>query len=382
MKQSSKNGKESKSGLRVAEAAKRAKERAAAAAALPWRTVGVDLGDRQSACVTLNAAGEIVEKEKIATTPAVFEQRFGGRERMRVVLEVGTHSPWVSRLLAEMGHEVIVANPRRVPLIYQSQGKNDWRDGENLARLGRSDPELLHPIRHRSRKAQGYAAALRARQALVASRTKLILTVRSLVKGFGTRLKKCSAESFPRQVREQIPVELREIALPLLAQIAQLTRGIRRFDRGIEEAANRSFPQSRLLRQVEGVGALTALAFMVRIDDPQRFRRSRQVGPFLGLTPRQDQSGESEAQLSITKAGDEYVRQLLVSSAHYILGPLCRQPSELRNWGLRLAERGGKNGKKRAVVAVARRLAVLLHRLWITGEVYQPVGYQTTGAAA
>jgi len=126
------------------------------------------------------------------------------------------------------------------------------------------------------------------------------------------------------------------------------------------------------MRQIGGVGALTSLVYVLTIGDPARFRKSREVGPYLGVVPRQEESGESAPQLRITKAGDEDLRCLLVGSAHYILGPFGKD-SDLRRYGLALSERGGKNGKKRAVVAVARRLAVLLHRLWVSGEKYEPL---------
>jgi transposase len=173
-------------------------------------------------------------------------------------------------------------------------------------------------------------------------------------------------------VSEHIPQDLRAALEPLLASIASMTETIRGYERRIEELGQTEYPVTNRLRQVEGVGPITALTYVLTIDSPERFRRSRMVGAFLGLRPRRDQSGGSDPQLHITKAGDKTLRRLLVGSAHYILGPFGSDCA-LRRFGLALASRGGKNAKKRAVVAVARKLAVLLHRLWLTGEEYDPM---------
>jgi transposase len=286
------------------------------------------------------------------------------------VIETGTHSPWVSRLLKECGHEVIVANARRIALISKSKKKTDREDCEILARLGRADPELLAPIEHRGEAFQLDLTVVRARSAAVRSRTQLINATRGLVKAVGERLPATNADRF-HKLREVLPDKLRPALMPLLDQIEGLTETVREYDRRIE-ALCRRHEVTQHLREVQGVGPLTALAFVLTIEDPLRFSRSRQVGAYLGLVPRLDESGDSKPQLRITKAGDVDLRTLLVTASHYVLGP-WGEDSDLRRWGLELAERGGKNGKKRAVVAVARRLAVLLHHLWRTGEVYDPL---------
>jgi transposase len=259
-----------------------------------------------------------------------------------------------------------------VRLIAESDRKRDRTDAEHLARLGRMDPTLLYPIQHRSEEAQHDLAVLRARDMLVRTRANLINHFRGAVKAVGGRLPACSSASFHRKAEPHVPTALRPALLPLLATIADLTPRIRAYDTEIERAVTERYPAAQVLRQVRGVGSLTALAFLLVIADPTRFRKSREVGPYLGLVPRQSQSGEREPQLSITKAGDPLLRRLLVQSAHYITGPFGPE-SDLRSWGLRLAGSGSSRGKKRAVVAVARKLAVLLHRLWLTGEVYEPV---------
>jgi transposase len=150
---------------------------------------------------------------------------------------------------------------------------------------------------------------------------------------------------------------------------------IKVFDQRIEKLASEKYMHTKLLRQVPGVGPVTALAYVLTLETPLRFAKSRDVGPYLGLVPKQEDSGDSQPQLGISKAGDRMVRKLLVGSAQFILGPFGPD-TDLRRFGMKLCERGGKNAKKRAAVAVARKLAVLLHRLWASGEVYEPLGHK------
>jgi transposase len=288
-----------------------------------------------------------------------------------MVMEVGTHSRWSSKLLSDLGHEVVVANPWKVRLIAASIKKSDRSDAETLARLGRVDPKLLSPVTHRGAQAHADLAVIHARQALVASRSLLINHARGAVKPFGARLPACDAHAFHKKVTTAIPAELLPALDPLIGVIAKLTSDILEADARIEELSRERYPETKVLRQVKGVGPLISLAYVLTINDPNRFKASREIGPYLGLVPRRRESGERAPQLSISKAGDKYLRVLLVNGAHYILG--YRGPdTDLRRWGLRHAA-GGKAAKKRAIVAVARKLAVLLHRLWVTGEVYVPL---------
>jgi transposase len=343
--------------------------------------VGVDLGDRSSQICCLNReTGAILEEKRLSTTTASFQRYFEGRGWCLVVVESGTHTPWVRRLLASMGHQVIVANASKVRAISASLRKTDERDARCLAQLGRVDPELLSPVHTRSEEAQQALAVVRAREGLVKTRTMLVNQVRGMVKSFGARLPSCSAKSFARGASEALPKELKAALEPLLEVIADVSERIRSFDRDIEAWAKR-FPVTERLRQIKGVGALTALVFVLTLDDPHRFARSRSVGAYLGLVPASRSSGNSTPQLPITKHGDGLLRRLLVQAAHYILGPFG-QDSDLRSFGQELARRGGKSGKKRAVVAVARKLAVLLHRLWISGEDYEPHRRAASSSAA
>lgn len=339
---------------------------------IPERTVGVDLGDRWSHYVVLDREGGVDSEGRVRTSKEALEGVFGGLASLRVALEVGTHSPWVSRLLSAWGHEVVVANARRVRLICETHRKSDRLDAEKLARLARLDPKLLSPVRHRGEQVQADRALLRSRDALVETRSRLILHVRSVVKSWGERLPACSTPAFARRVAEHLPAPLREGLEPILETIAAVSERIRCYDRQIEELARDRYPRSELLCQVQGVGSLTAVAYMLTLEEPLRFHPSRMVGAYLGLVPRQDQSGGSNPELRITKAGDGYVRRLLVQAAHYILGPFGPD-TDLRRYGEAIAGRGGRNAKKRAIVAVARKLAVLLHHLWVTGEVYEPL---------
>jgi transposase len=339
-------------------------------------TIGLDLGDRFSHFVALDADGAVSEEGRLRTTPDGLRGRFGTMPRTRIAIEAGAYSHWVSRLLTELGHEVLVANPRKLRLIYENESKNDRVDATYLARVARLDPSLLKPIRHRGPQAQADLAILRAREVLVRTRTRLVNHVRSSVKVFGDRLPSCSAGAFPKKAQALIPESLRPALEPLLETIQQLTRQILQYDRKIEQVAKQRYPDTERLSQVPGVGSLTSMGYVLTLEDPTRFKESRAVGSYLGLRPRQKDSGSREPQLRITKAGDEFVRRLLVGCAHYILGPFGPD-SDLRRWGLALAKRGGKNAKKRAVVAVARKLAVILHCLWVSGERYEPLRNST-----
>ena len=337
-------------------------------------TAGLDLGDKYSyLCVLDTDSGELVEDGRLRTTPEDLRRRFDFEKKLRIAIEVGTHSPWVSRLLEACGHEVVVANPRKTRLIYGDKRKTDELDAQKLARLARADPELLYPIEHRGEDSQAHLALIHSRDALVRSRTQLINHVRGMVKSFGARLPKCSAESFHKKVADALPSELAEALGGVVETITSLTERIRDYERRIERVCKESYPQETgLLRQVPGVGAITSLTFVLTLEDPDRFEKSRAVGAYLGLVPGKDQSGESDPGRPISREGDKMLRRLLVSSAHYILGPFAPD-CDLRRHGEKIAERGGKNAKKRAVVAVARKLSVLLHRLWITGEAYEPL---------
>src|SRR5215472_15138845 len=335
-------------------------------------TVGVDLGDQWSNYCILGLEGETLAEGEWRTTREDVAEFFRALAAARVVFEVGTHSAWVREVVVGCGHEVLVANPRLMEGTKRRKRKNDRIDAQKLARLGRVDPQSLYPMEHRSREVRQDLVVLRARDALVSVRTQLINTTRGLVKSMGARLPKCSSPSFPKKVEEALPAEVREALLPLVRLAEELSDRIKVYDERIEKLGRDKYEHSELLRQVKGVGPLTALAYVLTLENADRFAKSRDVGAYLGLVPKQEDSGDRQPQLGINKTGDVMLRRLLVGSAHYILGPFGPD-TDLRRYGLRLCERGGKNAKKRAAVAVARKLAVLLHRLWISGEVYDPL---------
>ena len=335
-------------------------------------TVALDLGDRNSWYCVMDEAGQIQVEQRVRTNGKGLREVFGGMPRSRVALETGTHSPWISRLLSELGHEVIVAHARKVRLIGESRKKDDRLDAQTLARVARIDPELLCPVKHRSAQAQADLMMIRARAGLVRARTGLVNTARGLAKSYGERLRGCNVRNMNPEKAESLSPELRRALQPVLAAIESVSERIVEYNQQIEKLAQESYPQVALLKQIKGVGTLIALTFLLTLEDPHRFRKSRDVGCYLGLQPGRRNSGQSEPQMHISKEGDPYLRTLLVQGAQHILGPFGVD-CDLRRWGLKLAERGGRNGKKRAIVATARKLAVLLHHLWVSGEVYEPL---------
>jgi transposase len=340
-------------------------------------TIGLDLGDRNSSYCVLSEQGEILLENTLPTTKAGLGQVLEGMARCRVALEVGTHSPWVSRYVSTLGHEVIVANTRELAYITKSSRKDDRIDARKLARLARVDPELLSPIRHRSEAAHADLLVLRARDGLVRCRTHLICSVRGMVKSQGERLKKCDAENVGPVLVESMSEAIRRFAVPVLEEIESLNTRIAAYDREIATMEKR-YPEVAILQQVFGVGALISLALVLTVEDPKRFRHSRDIGPYLGLRPKRRDSGASQPELGISKEGDKFLRRLLVQGAHTILRR-GSPDSDLKRWGLAVLaqqdgkKKVGKTKKKKVVVAVARKLAVLLHHLWATGEVYDPL---------
>lgn len=342
-------------------------------------TFGLDVSDRTTELCCLSSGG-MVRRETLRTTRESFHARFAAEPRARVVLEAGSHSPWMCWLLTELGHAVAVVQPRKLALITQSHNKTDRGDAELLARLGHADLSLLSPIHVRPREKHAHLAVMRARDLLVEQRTKLVNGVRGLCKPFGVRLPSCGAEVFPKKVTGLIPEDVRPALSSLLEQITALTQSIRGMERQIEALGKERYREVERVRQVPGVGPLLGTCFVLTLDEAGRFMRSRDVGAYLGLVPRRRSSGERDPQLSISKAGSKDLRRLLVLASHHVLwrGP----DSDLQRWGLALLARGGKNARKRAVVATARKLAVLLHQLWMSGKDYQPLSSRSRAAPA
>jgi transposase len=345
-------------------------QRSTVAESQPEKVVGLDLGDRYSHYCMLTSTGEVMEEGRIQSTAAALEKHFGSEPRMRIAVEAGTHSPWVSRLLKSYGHQVIVANPRKSPILTCSVSKNDRNDAEQLARMAAFDPKLLHAIEHRSAERQQDLNLIHTRSVLVRARTMLINSARGLVKSAGGRLPACSSEAFPEKVPAAVPPALKAACAPLLEQITQMNQTIGAMDKQID-GLDKRYPEITVLRTVPGVGPVVAACYVLTLDSPQAMQTNRQAGAYLGLRPRQQQSGDSNPQCGITRAGNTYLRSLLVQSAQYILGR-SGPNSELRCWGLKLASSGGKRGKKRAIIAVARKLAVILLSMWRNRKKFEP----------
>lgn len=332
--------------------------------------IGMDIGDLWSHICVIDDDAEVSERTRIRSTPHGLERYFGKRPRTHIAIEMGSHTKWMYMLLTELGHEVLVADSRKLRAIYENENKDDDVDAETLARLRRIDPKLLHPVVMKKEDDYSALATLRARDRLVQVRTKLINSVRGMVKSTGHRIGKCDANYFDRR-RDEIPDELHTALLPIMDCIEKLTKEIRQLERVVDRLCEVVYPETKHFQQINGIGPVTALAYLLILGDPHRFEKSRKVGSYVGLRPKKDKSGQSDPKLRITKCGDRYLRRLLVGAAHHMLGPFGK-PSALRDWGLHLDARGGKGARNRAAVGVARKLAVLMHRLWITGEDYQP----------
>lgn len=343
---------------------------------IPQITLGVDLGDTKHHVCVIDQAGKTLSERTVPNTREALLELAAEYPGARVAIEAGTHSPWIGELLAQEGLEVLVANARKLRAVYENERKCDRLDARILAKIARLDPGLLSPIRHISQEAMADRMALGNRDRLVGHRRALVQSVRSSVKSLGHRVAACSAEAFPRRVRETLTggrgADLLASVEPVLSAIESMGRSIAELDRQIETLAREKHPAAAKLRQVPGVGPVTSLAFVLAVEDPARIAATRDIGAYFGIVPRRDQSGNSDRALGISKAGNAYVRTLLVQCAQHILGP-HGPDSDLRRFGLRLAERGGKGAKKKAIVAVARKLAVVMLSLWKSGEDYRPL---------
>src|ERR1700728_312611 len=334
-------------------------------------TIGIDLGDVWSHYFTLHQDGEVVDRGRFRTTPKAIEKWFTDVPPARVAMEAGVHSIWISEQLQELGHEVIVANVRELRAISHSDRKSDDVDAERLARYARLYPEILRPISHRTVEQQQALTLIRARELLVRLRTASINAVRGLTKACGHRMPASSTKCFAQRGLAAMPPGMKLALGPILAQIADMTLKIKQYDWDIQRMTQTEYAETQPMMTIHGVGHITALTFVLTLGDKTRFGRSRDVGCYLGLRPKRSQSGERDPQLGITKAGNAYLRSLLIECANHILRPHGRD-SALRQWGLHLAARGGKQAKNKSVVAVARKLAVLLHHLWATQQPYIP----------
>lgn len=334
--------------------------------------IGMDLGDKNHKAVRLSAGGDIVERAEVLCTPDAVRAYLELNPGALLVIETGTHCRWICRLACAMGHEVLVGNARKLRMIWASSRKNDWNDAEMLARVARADRKLLAPVRLRADGDQALMRLVKARDLLVRNRTGIVNEVRGFCKSEGQRLPKCSAESFERMEHE-LPASVRAVARPLFAVLRELKKKIALYDKMLADMTRRLHPEELgLLEPIGGVGPVTAAAFLAAIGDCGTFGDARDAGPYFGLAPKQDQSGQTDRQMRISKEGNAVVRRLLVTAANHIMGPFGKD-SDLRRHGLRIAERGGKNSRKRAKVAVARKLAVVMLAVLKSRTPYNPL---------
>jgi transposase len=254
-------------------------------------TIGIDLGDVWSHYCTLNEAREVIHRGRFRTSPSGVEKWFTDLPRVRIAMESGTHSIWISEQLQELGHEVIVANVRELRAISHSDRKSDRVDAEKLARYARLDPKILRPVSNRTVAQQEALTLIRARNVIVRLRTAAVNAVRGLAKPCGYRLPASSTLCFAKRCMAALPPGLAQALGPVLEQIATMTVKIKHYDRLIKQLTETEYTETQALIKVYGVGQLTALTYVLTLGSKERFQRSRDVGCYLGLRPRRSSLG-------------------------------------------------------------------------------------------
>lgn len=341
---------------------------------IPAQVIGLDLSDEKADFCMVDGRKRVLRRGSIELVRPALEEFFRAIEPCRVVLETCGQSAWVAKVIRSCGHEAFVVDPRRLELLTKSSKKTDRNDARLLAEMGRLDVEMLHPVHEKSDGTLAIRVELNARAQLVRTRTRLINLVRGALKLFGEQPPKCSSDVFHQRVH--LPEILEPALGPILAVLAGLQAELEKYDKHVVECCKR-FPQTELFRGIHGVGPIVALSFVAAIEKVERFKSSRAVGAYFGLTPKKDQSGKSDPSLRISKEGDGTVRSLLVSAATHALRKSAPD-SDLKRFGRRIAQSGTPRDKGRARIAVARKLATLMHRIWVTGEIYQPLRTQQT----
>ena len=344
--------------------------------------VAIDLSDRQSRWEARDLSTGEVRTGVVQMTPAGLERCFAAAEHCTVVMEAGTHSHWLCAQLRKMGHraEVLPADGLR-----EGSGKKRRRnDAKDAASLLEHAVDIERPrvkkLWQRPDEYQRDLALMRMRNAMVEARAGLVSTVRGTVKQFGERVSKCDVEYFAGRARGELSAGMLALVEPVLGQIEELNKVVAQYDEQVRAYLARR-PEAARLLAVPGVGDVTVGAFLAYVGEASRFAHSRDVAAYIGLVPDQDQSGEHDPQLRITKSGDRMVRRNFLECARGIMGPFGKD-SALRRWALALAGDGrNKIRNNKAAVALARKLAVLLHRLWVSGQAYDPWYGTKTGAA-
>ncbi len=331
-----------------------------------YTAIGIDVSDRMSKiCVMTKVAGtrRIVDETTVATTKDGFREYLERQDRNApVTFETGIHCRWMAEFIRSMGFKVYVANPAKLKMLTESDTKNDRNDARELARYTLADVEMLHPVFLRAEQYQQMIRLLEARRALLGARTKLINEMRGFAKSMGFRIPRRDADYFHLIDRATWPRDLETLCWPMLAVVKTISLKIKAVEKQMHVLADTpEFRESaERLQQIAGVGFFSSVAFIAFLGgNYERFAKARDVGPYLGLVPRQDASGNIDKQLSITKKGSSLLRSLLAECAQAAMRDHAKM-SDLRIKGLRIAERGGKNAKKRAVIAIVRSLAVTM----------------------
>lgn len=349
-------------------------------------TIGLDLGNTFNKAVGLDAGGNVVLREDLRNDAATMKAFFEAHRGATVAMETGTHCRWIAALAAECGCHPVVGNARKLRLISESSRKNDWADAQKLARLCRSDRSLLHPVELHDDRHHRLYQLLRQRDALVSMRTALVNQLRGFAKAGGTMLPRCDARSF-LSLRDSMPPEFLRDFKPLLKTLEDLAKRIAAAEAILAEFVRRHFRKTdELLQTVPGVGPVASAAFIALVPDPGRFKSAREAGPYFGLVPKQDQSGDGDRPCRITHEGSSFMRKTLVNAANALLRKSARDTA-LKRFGERLGRRGqGKVVRRKAKVALARKLAVTMLAMARSGEDYRdapaPEPAEATGLAS
>lgn len=328
--------------------------------------VAIDLHDEYSQLCVMSPSREKLTEARVPTTRVALADFFAQRQRSRVIYEAGPHALWVGELLKELGHEPIACHPRRVRLIAEGRNKNDRMDAEILARLSLSDLELIRPIHQRSRSTLDQRSVIRARAAVVDAQKRLRTMLRGLVKPFGLRVHRGKKRALAELSTAALPPLVRVSVDSVLQILTATAEQIAILDKHVEQICEQNVATTRL-QTIPGVGPLVAAAFVHAIEDPKRFA-SNDIGPYIGLTPsNRSSAGKKLAPKEKGRPGDPYLRSLLLQAAWTLMN--SRSESDLARWGRGLVER---IGPKKAAFALARKLATLMHHLWLREEDFQP----------
>ena len=327
---------------------------------------GIDLANKTSAICVRRQQKMVLETE-CATDEDGFRQALKDFKQLTIVIEASPFAEWVALWLEQLGHQVKVIDPRRAAALIRTKKKTDRLDAQQLARL--AETGWYHEVHRKSDPARLLRSHLRARQGLVEARQAQVFRIRGLLRVHGLKVGSVSKARFAERVRQlchdHVP-DLLAVVEPLLSVLQGIRDGEAALTRRLKQVAQRD-ASCRLLMTMPGVGPMTAVAFVSTVDDPHRFARGDQVAAYMGLVPSVYQTGDTHYTGSITREGDKLTRTLLAEAANALLAHY-RGDCALKRWGERLADRKG-GGKAR--VAVARKMAMVLHRMWINNEPFR-----------